>query len=435
MEIELKKEELARRIFDFYLGRSEFSRDEITAYAIAFAINVKNVDTDKIGSVNVCYEPIPSGEGSSNLSNKITVSRDSLMSVGCFANDLDTIWHEFGHIIDFGEVRSGSKKALETVYIYNVCAPLFVSAFCEVNKYGLNPRLKQICESRYEDSEKTNGTGEGFALKNIKNAFAVRKIDSVVSTVSEFLGSMYYTSEAERNARDFASDVVYEFVNCLNGSNLTQKESVKLLELAMEVQDIEREKQRALNELNKTYVLKKNEFSDACRAVLDYYFKENKDGVCLFDSSDINTQVRMAGVASLCLFKVFNPLYARRVVDKYKIFSERQDLLVGRCEIGKRWIDRRAKLDGNSKTGGVLMRAYNRARDLLDDIGFSLGLMEVLLYVSPIKWEEQDKFVLEKKFKTFSKKQIEFILSNRNAMNESLNENINVEEIMAEENV
>lgn len=110
-------------------------------------------------------------------------------------------------------------------------------------------------------------------------------------------------------------------------------------------------------------------------------------------------------------------------------------MLAGRCKIGKCWIDRREKLEGNSKTDGVLIKAYNRARNLLDDIGFSLGLMEVLLYVSPIKWEEQDKFVLEKKFKTFSKKQIEFILSNRNAMNKSLNENINVEEIMAEEKV
>lgn len=432
MEIELKKEEFARRIFDFYLGRREFSRDEITAYAIAFAGSVKNVDTDKIGSVNVCYEPIPAGEGSANPSNKITVSGDSLMSVRCFANDLDTIWHEFGHIVDFGEIRSGSEKALETVYIYNVCAPLFVSAFCEVNKYGLNPRLKRICESRYGDSEKRNGAGDGFAFKN---AFAIRKIDNAVSTVSKFLESMYYTSGAERNARDFASDVAYEFINCLNGLNLTQKESAKLLELAMEVQNIEIEKESALNELNKMYTVKKNEFSDACRAVLDYYFKENSDGVCLFDSSDINTQVEMAEVASLCLFKVFNPLYARRVLNKYQTFSERQDLLVGRCEIGKRWIDRREKLEGNSKTGSVLIKAYNRARNLLDDIGFSLGLMEVLLYVSPIKWEEQDKFVLEKKFKTFSKKQIEFILSNRNAMNKSLNEKINVEEIMAEEKV
>ena len=432
IEVRLTQEELALNIFDYYInmGKSKISRGDVIAYAIAFAVRAENIDASKIGELKVIEDCnyMASGEGVSSPENVIKISNGAFRSVSGFAEDLNVIWHEFRHIADFGEVRENSGRFLDCVNISESCAPLFASAFCDVEKYGLSPKFKQNCEK--QSAEVNFGTFS--LLDGVKSGCALmgsRKGQRAIAEISEFLNSLYYTSEAEREARAFEGRVFTEFLQTLINSNITPKQRHKLADLQLNMLNTEACKKLTLDKMCKVYKEGKEKFSDACRAYLNYVFAEDEDGLSRFDKSDIMQQIKYAGMSTLCLFRTFNPLYARKVLNKYDEYDRLLQNLERRCAVGGRLLENQRKKSALGKCGEKTETLYKSMCEKVSIISYSLGLMESLISSTPIKWEPQDKKILSS---CFSKEQITFIASNRYAINKELNALIDVNELLSE---
>lgn len=311
-KIELQSEEIAKEILNG-LRTNNFNRDEMTVLLLSYALKVGAVTPEVLDGIKV--DSIKTLKHDEGMSDKglIFLGTEFLSEPKNIMADVCTVWHELGHVKKRNDRDLAGFRNLYLGHFQELYANYLIESFAEAGVFELtNAQTRANMEK----------------IKNSEDIALYAKYGEIISkkktAVQEFFYANYYLSKEEKYAREFSYKLAEKFLfECISGENFSEDEKKVAQGLFQQyTQAVNVQDKKLENLCKKAYEEQNAPIKNACRELQRFYFEEQPNGTCRFDSLPmVEKGLQSVGILASSLLVCNTNVVRKALSECYKILD------------------------------------------------------------------------------------------------------------------